>query len=204
MLGGPTRALGNMTDLNGTVVIVGASHAAVQAIDTLRREGHVGPIVLVGEEPHLPYNRPPLSKKFLSGEMEQERLLLRSPQFYEAQRVETRLGRRVTAIDLATRRLRLDDMSELSYDRLLLCLGSRPRRLECPGHELAGIHYLRTIADVESIKADLPGARRMVVVGAGYIGLEAAASARHLGLEAVVLEMADRPLNRVVAPEMSA
>ena len=203
MQSGPSRATGNMTDLNGTVVIVGASHAAVQAIDTLRREGHVGPIVLVGEEPHLPYNRPPLSKKFLSGEMEQERLLLRSPQFYQTQRVETRLGRRVTAIDLATRRLRLDDMGELGYDRLLLCLGSRPRRLECPGHDLAGIHYLRTIADVEGIKADLPGARRMVVVGAGYIGLEAAASARHLGLEATVLEMADRPLNRVVAPEMS-
>jgi 3-phenylpropionate/trans-cinnamate dioxygenase ferredoxin reductase subunit len=187
-----------------TFVVVGASHAAVQAIDTLRREGHQGAIVLVGDEPHLPYNRPPLSKKFLSGEMERDRLLLRSPQFYEQARVETRLGVRVTAIDRGTRRLRLGDGGELAYDKLLLCVGSRPRLLEVPGHDLAGIHCLRTIADVEAIRADLAAARRLVVVGAGYIGLEAAASARHLGLDVTVLEMADRPLNRVVAPELSA
>lgn len=184
-------------------VIVGASHASVQAIDTLRREGHQGPIVLVGDEPHLPYNRPPLSKKFLSGELERERLLLRSPRFYEQAKVDTRLGLRVTAIDCAARRLRLDDGDELDYAKLLLCVGSRPRLLETPGHELAGIHYLRTIADVEAIRADLRDARRLVVVGAGYVGLEAAASARHLGLEVTVLEMAERPLNRVVAPQLS-
>jgi len=186
-----------------TFVIVGASHASVQAIDTLRREGHKGPILLVGDERHLPYNRPPLSKKFLSGELERERLLLRSPQFYEQHSVETRLGVRVTAIDRSARRLRLSDGGELNYDKLLLCVGSRPRMLEVPGHDLAGIHYLRTIADVEAIRADLPGARKLVVVGAGYIGLEAAASARHLGLEVTVVEMADRPMNRVVAPELS-
>lgn len=189
--------------MTGTVVIVGASHASVQAVDTLRREGHAGPVVLVGDEPHLPYNRPPLSKKFLSGEMERERLLLRSPQFYEQNRVETRLGVRVTAVDRTDRRLRLGDGGELRYDDLILCIGSRPRLLEVPGRDLAGIHYLRTIADVEGIRRDLAGARKLVVVGAGYIGLEAAASARHLGLEVEVLEMADRPLNRVVAPEMS-
>jgi 3-phenylpropionate/trans-cinnamate dioxygenase ferredoxin reductase subunit len=187
-----------------TFVIVGASHAAVQAIDTLRREGHAGAIVLVGDEPHLPYNRPPLSKKFLSGELERDRLLLRSPQFYEQARVETRLGLRVTAIDRAARRLRLNDGGEITYDKLLLCVGSRPRLLDVPGHDLGGIHCLRTIADVESIRADLQGARTLVVVGAGYIGLEAAASARHLGLDVTVLEMADRPMNRVVAPELSA
>jgi 3-phenylpropionate/trans-cinnamate dioxygenase ferredoxin reductase component len=184
-------------------VIVGASHASVQAIDTLRREGHQGPIVLVGDEPHLPYNRPPLSKKFLSGELAPERLLLRSPQFYEQARVDTRLGLRVTAIDRGARRLRLADGGELTYDKLLLCVGSRPRMLETPGHALAGIHCLRTIADVEAIRAEMRGARRLVVVGAGYIGLEAAASARHLGLEVTVLEMADRPLGRVVAPQLS-
>jgi 3-phenylpropionate/trans-cinnamate dioxygenase ferredoxin reductase component len=184
-------------------VIVGASHASVQAIDTLRRQRYQGPIVLVGAEPHLPYNRPPLSKKFLSGELERERLLLRSPQFYEQARVEARLGTRVTAIDCAARRLRLGDGGELTYDRLLLSVGSRPRLLDTPGHGLAGIHYLRTIADVEAIRADLQGARRLVVVGAGYVGLEAAASARHLGLDVTVLEMADRPLNRVVAPQLS-
>jgi 3-phenylpropionate/trans-cinnamate dioxygenase ferredoxin reductase component len=186
-----------------TVVIVGASHAAVQAIDTLRREGHAGPIVLVGDEPFLPYNRPPLSKKYFSGELERERLLLRSAQFYEQARVEVRLGVRVTAIDRGDRRLRLSDGGELRYDKLLLCLGSRNRLLEVPGYDLQGIHYLRTIADVDGIRADLGAGRRLVVVGAGYIGLEAAASARQLGLEVTVLEMADRPLNRVTAPEMS-
>jgi len=186
------------------VVIVGASHAAVQAIDTLRREGHGGPIVLLGDEPFLPYNRPPLSKKYFSGELERERLLLRSAQFYEQARVDVRLGVRVTAIDRATRRLRLSDGGERGYDKLLLCLGSRNRLLEVPGYDLQGIHYLRTIADVDGIRADLGAARRLVVVGAGYIGLEAAASARHLGLEVTVLEMADRPLNRVTAPEMSS
>jgi 3-phenylpropionate/trans-cinnamate dioxygenase ferredoxin reductase subunit len=184
-------------------VIVGASHASVQAIDTLRRQGHQGPIVLVGDEPHLPYNRPPLSKKFLSGELERERLLLRSAQFYEHAEVEVRLGLAVTAIDCSARRLRLGDGGELNYDRLLLCVGSRPRRLDIPGHELSGIHYLRTIADVEAIRADLQADRRLVVVGAGYIGLEAAASARHLGLDVTVLETADRPLARVVAPQLS-
>jgi 3-phenylpropionate/trans-cinnamate dioxygenase ferredoxin reductase subunit len=186
------------------VVIVGASHASVQAIDTLRREGYADPITLVGDEPHLPYNRPPLSKKYLAGELVRERLWLRSAQFYEQHRVETRLGVRVTAIDCGARRLRLGDGGELGYDHLLLCVGSRPRLLEVPGHLLAGIHCLRTIADVDAIRADLADARRLVVVGAGYIGLEAAACARQLGLEVTVLEAAERPLNRVVAPEVSA
>jgi 3-phenylpropionate/trans-cinnamate dioxygenase ferredoxin reductase subunit len=187
-----------------TVVIVGAGHAAVQAVDTLRREGHTGPIALVGDEPYLPYNRPPLSKKYLAGELERERLWLRSGHFYQQHRVDTRLGVRVTAIDRPTQRLRLSDGGELTYDRLLLCVGSKPRRLDVPGHDLAGIHCLRTIADVDAIRADVAGARRLVVVGGGYIGLEAAACARHLGLEVTVLETADRPMARVVAPEVSA
>ena len=186
-----------------TVVIVGAGHAAVQAVDTLRREGHAGPIVLVGDEPYLPYNRPPLSKKYLAGELERERLWLRSAQYYQQHRVDTRLGVRVTAIDRATQRLRLSDGGELTYDKLILCMGSTPRRLDVPGHDLAGIHTLRTIADVDAIRASLAGARRLVVVGGGYIGLEAAACARHLGLEATVLEMAERVMARVVAPEVS-
>jgi len=186
------------------VVIVGASHASVQAIDTLRREGYTGSIVLVGDEPYLPYNHPPLSKKYLAGELDRERLWLRSAQFYQQHRVETHLGVRVTAIDRGTQRLRLGNGDELGYDRLLLCVGSRPRLLEVPGQQLAGIHCLRTIADVDAIRADLAGARRLVVVGAGYIGLEAAACARQLGLEVTVLEAAERPLNRVVAPEISA
>ena len=140
------------------VVIVGASHAAVQAIDTLRREGHTGRIVLVGDEPYLPYNRPPLSKKYLSGELERDRLLLRSPQFYEQAHVEVKLGVRVTAIDRTDRRLRLGDGGELQYDKLVLCVGSRNRQLEVPGKDLRGIHYLRTIADVDAIRTDLAAA----------------------------------------------
>jgi 3-phenylpropionate/trans-cinnamate dioxygenase ferredoxin reductase subunit len=185
------------------VVIVGASHAAVQAIDTLRREGHTGPITLVGDEPFLPYNRPPLSKKYFSGELERDRLLLRSAQFYENTHTEVRLGVRVTAIDRTDRRLRLGDAGELRYDKLLLCIGSRNRQLDVPGHALSGIHYLRTIADVDGIRSSLSASKRVVIVGAGYIGLEAAASARHLGLDVTVLEMADRPMNRVVAPPIS-
>jgi 3-phenylpropionate/trans-cinnamate dioxygenase ferredoxin reductase subunit len=187
-----------------TVVIVGASHAAVQAIDTLRREGHTGRIVLVGDEPSLPYNRPPLSKKYFSGELERERLLLRSAHFYEQAQVEVKLGVRATAIDRTDQRLRLSDGTELRYDKLLLCIGSRNRQLDVPGKDLRGIHYLRTMADVDDIRGEMAGAQRLVVVGAGYIGLEAAASARHLGLDVTVVEMADRPMNRVVAPEISA
>jgi 3-phenylpropionate/trans-cinnamate dioxygenase ferredoxin reductase subunit len=187
-----------------TVVIVGASHAAVQAIETLRREGHTGRIVLVGDEPSLPYNRPPLSKKYFSGELERERLLLRSAHFYEQAKVEVKLGVRATAIDRTDQRLRLSDGTELRYDKLLLCIGSRNRQLDVPGKDLRGIHYLRTMADVDDIRGEIGAAKRLVVVGAGYIGLEAAASARHLGLDVTVLEMADRPMNRVVAPEISA
>ncbi|HEX9772390.1 MAG TPA: FAD-dependent oxidoreductase [Steroidobacteraceae bacterium] len=189
--------------MTGNIVVVGASHAAVQAIDTLHREGHTGSIVLVGDEPQLPYNRPPLSKKYLTGELASERLLLRSAQFYEHAGVDTRLAVRVTAIDRAAQRVRLSDGAELAWDQLLLAVGSRPRRLEVPGHDLPGIHYLRTMADVDAIRAELAAARSLVVVGAGYIGLEAAASARHLGLDVAVLEMADRPMNRVVSPALS-
>lgn len=190
--------------MSGSFVIVGASHAAAQAVDSLRRFGHAGEIVLVGDEPLLPYNRPPLSKKYLTGEVERDRLLLRSAQFYEQHRVTTRLGVRATAIDCGSRRLRLSDGGELQYDQLLLCIGSRPRLLEVPGADLAGIHYLRNVADVDAIRRDIAGARQAVIVGAGYIGLETAASLRQLGLAVTVLEVGERPLNRVVAPELSA
>jgi 3-phenylpropionate/trans-cinnamate dioxygenase ferredoxin reductase subunit len=189
-----------MTD---TIVVVGASHAAVQAIDTLHREGHQGPIVLIGEEPEPPYNRPPLSKKYFTGELARDRLQLRSAQFYQQAGLAVRLGVRATAIDRTARRVRLSDGSEVAWDKLLLCVGSRARRLDVPGAELPGIYYLRTMADVDAIRTSLAGARRLVVVGAGYIGLEAAASARHLGLEVDVLEAADRPMQRVVCPPLS-
>lgn len=186
-----------------TFVIVGAGQAAAQAVDSLRREGFDGRLVVVGDEQHMPYQRPPLSKKFLSGELPLERLLVKPAAFYDTARVELKLGVRAEGLDLQKRELRLSDGDTLDYDRLLLATGTAPRKVTVPGNELGGVHYLRTIADVDRIRAELAKAKRVVVVGAGYIGLEVAATSRKLGLEVDVLEMADRPMNRVVAPEVS-
>ena len=186
------------------IVIAGGGQAAVQAIDTLRRKGFTGQIVLVGDEPWLPYQRPPLSKKYLAGALERERLLLRPAHFYENHSIETVLGRRVEEISRREQRLRLDDGSTVAYDALLIATGSRPRPLAAPGADLEGVHFLRTIADVERIRAEWTAGKRLVIVGGGYIGLEVAATARELGLEVTVLEMADRVMNRVVCPEVSA
>jgi 3-phenylpropionate/trans-cinnamate dioxygenase ferredoxin reductase subunit len=185
------------------IVIVGAGQAAAQAIDTLRRKGFTGSIVLVGDEDSWPYQRPPLSKKYLAGRLEPERLLIRPPHFYSEHGVETRLGERVAEIERGAQRIRLDDGARLAYDELLLATGSRPRALGVPGAELAGVHFLRSVRDVEEIRTDLQGARRLVIVGGGYIGLEVAATCRELGLETTVLEMADRAMNRVTCAEVS-
>jgi 3-phenylpropionate/trans-cinnamate dioxygenase ferredoxin reductase component len=186
------------------VVIVGGGQAAVQAIDTLRRKGFTGELVLIGDEPWLPYQRPPLSKKYLAGTLERERLLLRPQHFYESHSVETRLGRRVEEISPREQRLRLDDRSSVAYDALLIATGSRPRPLAAPGADLEGVYFLRTIADVEQIRTRLLPGRRLVIVGGGYIGLEVAATAREAGVEVTVLEMADRVMNRVVCSQLSA
>jgi 3-phenylpropionate/trans-cinnamate dioxygenase ferredoxin reductase component len=186
------------------VVIVGGGQAAVQAIDTLRRKGFTGKIVLIGDEPWLPYQRPPLSKKYLAGALERERLLLRPQHFFESHSVETRLGRRVEEISRREQRLLLDDGSTAAYDALLIATGSRPRPLAAPGVDLEGVYFLRTIADVERIRAGWAPGKRLVIVGGGYIGLEVAATAREVGLEITVLEMADRVMNRVVCPQLSA
>jgi 3-phenylpropionate/trans-cinnamate dioxygenase ferredoxin reductase subunit len=187
-----------------TIVIVGASHAAAQAVDSLRREGHAGRIVLIGDEPQIPYQRPPLSKKYLSGELGADRLWIRPVEFYDRLGVELMLGRRAVRLDRMARTVHLDDGTPIGYGRLLLATGSRARPATVPGADLQGIHYLRSIADVDGIRAGLVSARRVVIVGAGYIGLECAASCIKLGLQVVVLEMAERVMSRVVAPEMSA
>ena len=186
------------------IVIAGGGQAAAQAVDTLRRKGFTGTLVLIGEEPWLPYQRPPLSKKYLAGALERERLLLRPAHFYESHAIETRLGRRVEEISRREQRLRLDDGSTVAYDALLIATGSRPRQLTAPGTDLDGVHFLRTIVDVERIRAGWAAGKRLVIVGGGYIGLEVAATARELGLEVTVLEMADRVMNRVVCPEISS
>jgi 3-phenylpropionate/trans-cinnamate dioxygenase ferredoxin reductase component len=186
------------------IVIVGAGQAAMQAVDTLRRRGFTGKLTLVGEEPWLPYQRPPLSKKYLAGAFERERLSLRPAQFFAEHQVQTHLGRRVTDIAPHQHHVRLDDGLVLPYDALLLATGSRPRRLAVPGAGLAGVHYLRTVADADRIRAECSAGRRLVVVGGGYIGLEVAATAHELGVEVTVLEMAERVMNRVTCPEVSA
>jgi 3-phenylpropionate/trans-cinnamate dioxygenase ferredoxin reductase subunit len=186
------------------LVIVGGGQAAAQAVQSLRAQGFTGPITLIGEEPHPPYQRPPLSKKFLAGELPRERLWLRPPAFYAEKGVSLELGRRVTELDLASRRVRVDDGRSLVYDRLLLATGSRVRRLEVPGTALDGVHYLRTIADVENIVAALTPGARVLLVGAGYIGLEVAAVIRTRGFEVTVLEAADRAMARTAGPEVSA
>jgi 3-phenylpropionate/trans-cinnamate dioxygenase ferredoxin reductase component len=188
----------------GQIVIVGAGQAADQAIHTLRRKGFTGKLVVVGDEPWLPYQRPPLSKKYLAGALERDRLVLRPLQFYADHSVETRLGRRVEEISRDSRRVRMDDGSSLPYDALLLATGSRPRPLTVPGADLAGVYQLRTIGDVERIRADFAVGQRLVIIGGGYIGLEVAATARELGLDITVLEMADRVMNRVTCKEVSS
>ena len=186
------------------IVIVGGGQAAVQALDTLRRRGYRGKLTLVGEEPWLPYQRPPLSKKYLAGGQQRERLLIRPAQFYAEHDVQLHLGRRVTDFARREQHVRLDDGMVLPYDALLLATGSRPRRLPLPGSDLAGVHYLRTIDDADRIRAAAIPGGRLLVIGGGYIGLEVAASARELGMEVTVLEMAERVMNRVTCPEVSA
>ena len=186
------------------IVIAGGGQAAVQAVDTLRRKGFAGKLTLVGDEPWLPYQRPPLSKKYLAGALERERLLIRPAQFFAEHQVHTQLGRRVSEIAPREQHVRLDDGLVLPYDALVLATGSRPRRLPAPGADLAGVHYLRTIADADRIRAECAAGGRMVIIGGGYIGLEVAATARGLGLEVTVLEMAARVMSRVTCAEISA
>ncbi len=189
--------------MNSTVVIIGGGQAGAQAVDTLRREGFAGSIVLISDEPMLPYQRPPLSKKFLSGEMAAERLLFRHRAFYEEHAVELKLGARATHIEAGPRSVTLSSGEQIRYDRLLLCIGALPRRMNCPGSDLAGIHYLRNVEDAAAIREGLKPGARVIIVGGGYIGLEIAATARAMGCAVAVLEMADRVMNRVVASNVS-
>jgi 3-phenylpropionate/trans-cinnamate dioxygenase ferredoxin reductase subunit len=184
------------------VVIAGAGHAAGQAVASLKQLKFDGQIVLVGEESFLPYQRPPLSKKFLSGDMPAERLYVKPESFYDDPQIEVRLNTRITAID-RTRNVLTTGGQDIAYDKLVLALGSRVRRLEIAGADLDGIHYLRGIDDVMAIRADLIEHKRAVVIGAGYIGLEVAAVLRQAGLKVTVVELAERVMSRVVSAEIS-
>lgn len=190
-----------MTD---TVVIAGAGHAAGQVIATLKQKKFGGNIVLIGEEPYLPYQRPPLSKKFLAGDLDAERLHFKSASFYDDANIEVILNTRVTSIAPDEQSVVTEDGTTIAYSKLVLALGSRARKIAVAGEELQGVFYLRGIDDVNSIRGNLAANRKLVIIGAGYIGLEVAAVCRQLGLQVTVVEMADRVMSRVVSPQVSA
>ena len=185
-----------------SVVIIGAGQAAAQLVDSLRRRGYAGALTMVGDE-GLPYQRPPLSKKYLAGELGLDRLQLRQPGYFVEQRVDLRLGRRATEIDRVAKRVRLDDGATLDYEHLVIATGSHPRRLKMPGADLGGVHYLRSLSDADQLRTEVHVGQHAVIIGGGYIGLEVAATLRQLGMEVTVLEMAERVMNRVVAEPVS-
>ena len=189
--------------MNGNVVIVGGGQAAAQAVASLRSDGFQGSITLVSDEACLPYQRPPLSKKMLAGEVASDRMLLKPARFYEQNGVDVRLNSRVTAIGRENRRLILANAPAIPYGKLLLATGSRPRPILVPGANLPGIFYLRSVADVAVLRPELSAGRRLVIVGGGYIGLEVAAIARTLGIEVYLIEAASRLLARVASPAIS-
>jgi 3-phenylpropionate/trans-cinnamate dioxygenase ferredoxin reductase subunit len=185
-----------------TIAIVGGGIGGWSAASTLREEGFDGRVVLIGDEPELPYDRPPLSKEYLRGEVSREQLLLRPEGWYEEHAVETLLGVRATELRLSDRVLALADGHELAFDRLLVATGGRPRRLRVPGAELEGVLYLRTRADADRIGAALQPGLRLAVVGGGFVGLEVAAAAHKLGVDVTVVEACEAPLERVLGTEM--
>ena len=190
--------------MSGPVVMVGAGQAAAQCAISLRQGGYSEPIVLVGDEPFPPYQRPPLSKKFLTERGKPESLFLRPETFWRDQQVELTLDAAATAIDPRARTVTLADGRSLSFRTLVLATGTCARRLPVPGIDLAGVVSLRSIGDVQRLRPALDAVNRVVIVGGGYIGLEVAAIMRTEGREAIVLEAEDRVLKRVTAPEVSA
>jgi 3-phenylpropionate/trans-cinnamate dioxygenase ferredoxin reductase component len=184
-------------------VIVGGGLAGAKAAETLRGEGYEGPTVLVAAEPENPYERPPLSKGYLLGTAEREKARVLDAGWYATHDVDLRTGVRATALDAAAHRLTLDTGEELPYSRLLLATGSSPRRLPLPGADLDGVRYLRTLPDSDRLLAEFSGGgRKVVIVGAGWIGLEVAAAARHHGNAVTVVEPQPTPLHAVLGAEM--
>ena len=192
-----------MNDAEQHCIIIGAAHAGSQLAISLRQGGWRGGITLIGEEPDLPYHRPPLSKEYLSGEKKLDEIQLRPAATYEKAEINLVLGVRVDAIDRRARIVTLDGGDTLSYDKLVLATGTRVRRLPIAGEGLPGVFYLRDTRDVRAINAEVGAGKRAVIIGGGYIGLETAASLRKKGMEITVLETMPRILQRVTAPELS-
>jgi 3-phenylpropionate/trans-cinnamate dioxygenase ferredoxin reductase subunit len=186
------------------VIIVGAGQAGAQVAVSLRQLGFAGEVTLLGEESHLPYQRPPLSKGYLSGDMALERTWLRSEGYYAKHGIDLRRGARADRILRDERAVLCADGARFGYDALALCTGTAARRLPLPGVDLPGVHYLRTLADADRIKAAVRPGANAVIIGGGYIGLEVAASLKKLGCGVTVIEALERVMNRVVAPPVSA
>ncbi len=189
--------------MSQTIVIVGAGQAGAQALTSLRAEGFTGAITMVGDEPFAPYQRPPLSKAYLMGTFERDRLFLKPDAFYRESACDLILGAAVRTIDRAAKTVSLAGGRTLPYDMLLLATGTRVRPIRCPGADLAGIHYLRSIADVDGLRPALAKGNRLAIVGGGYIGLEVAAVAAKHGLEVTVFEALDRVMARAVSRPVS-
>jgi 3-phenylpropionate/trans-cinnamate dioxygenase ferredoxin reductase subunit len=187
-----------------TFVIVGASLTGAKAAETLRAEGFDERVVLVGAEDERPYERPPLSKDYLRGEAERETVYVHPEGFYSDHDIELRLGRTAVSVDVAGSEVALDDGERLRYDRLLLATGAEPRRLSIPGGDLDGVLYLRSVADCDALRGRLDRGGTVVVIGAGWIGAEVAASARQRGLDVTVIEPLTVPLERVLGTEVGA
>jgi len=185
------------------IVIIGAGQAGAQAVATLRAEGFAGAITMIGDEFYAPYQRPPLSKTYLMGTMERDRLFLKADAFYADARCELMLGATAASIDRTARTVALSDGRALGYDKLLIATGTRVRKIKVPGAELGGIHYLRSIADVDGLRPAFQTAKNLVIVGAGYIGLEVAAVARKYDLNVTVLEAMDRVMARSASKPVS-
>lgn len=185
------------------VIIIGAGQAGAETAQRLRQGGFVGDITLIGEEPVAPYQRPPLSKAYLKGELDMDRLLLRPAHLYAEEAITLLTSLRAVWIDRANRRVRVEGGRELPYDALVLATGAKPRKLPLVGADLAGVHLFRTAVDADALRPQLLPGAKLVVIGAGYIGLEAAAVARQLGLDVTVIESAVRPLARVTSPEVA-
>jgi 3-phenylpropionate/trans-cinnamate dioxygenase ferredoxin reductase subunit len=187
-----------------TFVILGAALSGAKAAEELRACGFDGRVVLIGSEPERPYERPPLSKDYLRGESEREQAYVHAAGFYAEQEIELQADATASSIDLGASRVACADGSELAYDRLLLATGAEPRRISIPGAELAGVHYLRTLADSDSLRERLAAGGHLVVVGAGWIGCEVGASARQLGLEVTLVYPEALPFERILGPEIGA
>lgn len=187
-----------------SVIIIGAGQAGLQSIVSLRQSGYPKAITLIGDEAYLPYQRPPLSKAYLSGKMERDRLFLKPESFFTDNDVTVKLATRVASIDAGAKSVTLESGESLAYEDLILATGSRPRRLDLAGRELANIFDLRGMADIDAMQPHFIAGKKLVVIGGGYIGLEAAAVAADMGLHVHVLEAAQRLLARVAEPEISA